>query len=285
MYLLLIAVLFTTGCDYLMPDNGDDQDDAGEEEPTVIAHRGASSVAPENTLAAFSRAIALGADYFELDVQASRDDSLMVIHDAALDRTTDGRGQVSETTYAELRTLDAGSWFDPRFAGEKIPTLREALALAKGKIKVAVEIKADGIAEQVVQRIEAMGMEDQVIIFAFNFENIAIAKEANPAIPVLYLKGAMTREAITRTQRIDGEYVGAGGGNEITRSLIDYAHDRDIKVWRWTVNDVQAMKSLIEAGIDGIITDYPQRLTALLIGDNTSAPDATSGPSETADNE
>lgn len=264
---LLSTSFFATSCDFLY---GGDEDDDTDDRPVVIAHRGASSVAPENTLAAFSRAAALGADYFELDVQVSRNDSLMVIHDATVDRTTDGSGQVSEMTYEELRTLDAGSWFDSTFASERLPTLYEALALAQGSgINVAVEIKADGIAEDVVRLIEEMGMEEEVIVFAFNFDNIAAAKETNSSIPVLYLKGEMTRADIDRTQGIGGEYVGGGGRTEVTPALLSYAHERGIDVWRWTVNSAPEMRALVDVGIDGIITDYPQRLIALL-GEETA---------------
>ncbi len=107
----------------------------------VIAHRGASAEAPENTLAAFARAITLGADWFELDCTLSKDDEIIVIHDDTVDRTTDGAGAVADLTLGELKDLDAGTWKDPKFAKESIPTLGEALELAKGKIGVYIEIK------------------------------------------------------------------------------------------------------------------------------------------------
>ena len=192
----------------------------------------------------------------------------MVIHDDTVDRTTDGSGPVREMTYEALRALDAGSWFGEAFAGEKIPTLYEALALAKeGGIRVAVELKADSIAEDVVRLIEEMGMEEHVILFAFNFDNIAAVKEMNSSLPVLYLKGEMTRSDVERTQGIGGEYVGGGGETEVTPALLRYAHARSVDVWRWTINDASEMRALLGVGVDGIITNYPQRLISVLSED------------------
>jgi len=111
----------------------------------VIAHRGGASMAPENTLAAFKTADSIHADYYELDVQISLDDSLMIMHDASVDRTTNGTGNIAALTYAQLRMLDAGSWFGAKFTGEKIPTFREALMVAKnstGNIGIVVELKS-----------------------------------------------------------------------------------------------------------------------------------------------
>ncbi len=228
----------------------------------IIAHRGASSAEPENTLASFSRAVEYGADYFELDVRISSDDSLTVIHDSSVDRTTNGSGQVNLMTFAQLRKLDAGSWFGPGSANEKIPALREALALAKDKIKVCIEIKADNIVNKVVKLIEEMDMEDRVIIFSFDFNHIAQSKKLNPAVPVLYLKSPMTTADIDLAAGIGAEAAGAGSG--VTQSLIDYAHNKGIEIWKWTVNSTSEMNSLIKMHIDGIITDYPQTLKSLI---------------------
>lgn len=110
----------------------------------VIAHRGASAYAPDNTLAAFRKAMELGADWFELDCHLTRDGALVVMHNGDVDDTTDGTGPIAGKTLAELKKLDAGSWFDPAFAGERVPTLAEALDLAKDRIGVYVEIKGSG---------------------------------------------------------------------------------------------------------------------------------------------
>ena len=123
---LLVLALIQTAHDVMKP----------QDQPLVIAHRGFSGVAPENTLAAFRKAIDVGADMFELDVLLSQDEHVVVIHDDTLERTTNGTGKVIDHTLAELQALDAGSWFSPEFAGEPIPTLEDALRLAKGEILV-----------------------------------------------------------------------------------------------------------------------------------------------------
>ena len=114
----------------------------------VIAHRGASAEAPENTLPAFQLAAEQGADWFELDCQLSADDEVVVIHDATLERTTDGTGRVADHTLAELRALDAGSWFDPRFAGTPIPTLAEALELTPGRHRIGAYVEIKSVADE-----------------------------------------------------------------------------------------------------------------------------------------
>ena len=246
--ILILTALFCVSC--------------ADHKITVIAHRGASSVAPENTLSAFRKAIEFGADYFELDVKASRDDSLMIFHDNTLDRTTDGSGPFGDFTFEQLRSYDAGSWFSKDFSGEKIPTLRESLQLALDyDIKVCVEIKDYDKTPRVVELIEELGVEDRVIIFCFDYDAVAKARQMAPHIPVCFLKGSMTREHIDKLVEIDGEVAGAGGGT--SNGLIDYAHSKNVEFWRWTVNNVDIMKNLIVSGVDGIITDYPQEAIQL----------------------
>ena len=134
----------------------------------VIAHRGFSGRAPENTLAAISEAIAIGADMAEIDVTLTADDRVVVIHDETLDRTTNGAGRVADHGFDEIRNLDAGSWFAPQFAGEKVPTLEEILDTVKGRILLNVEIKSEavgrGISDKVAAAIRHRGMADQVIV-------------------------------------------------------------------------------------------------------------------------
>ena len=142
----------------------------------VVAHRGFSGAAPENTLAAFRKAIEAGSDMIELDIQLSKDGKIVVIHDETLERTTDGQGRVADRTFPEIRKLDAGSWFGSQFSGEKIPTLQEVLELAKGKVLVNIEIKnpAHGqypiteLADQGLEAVKKAGMLNRVIFSSFN---------------------------------------------------------------------------------------------------------------------
>jgi len=228
----------------------------------IIAHRGASSLAPQNTLSAFQLAIDVGADYLELDVRMSSDDSLMVIHDATVDATTDGSGTVNSKTYAQLRALDAGSWFGPGFIGEQIPTLHEALSMAKNNgSKVCVEIKQTGIQTAVLDLIQDLSMTDDVIIFSFDLVELQMIKMTLPAIKVCFLDNSISQTEITNLDGINGEYVGCG--DIPTLDDVEFARDLNVGFFAWTVNDPDDMHKLMSKGIAGIITDDPQEAKGL----------------------
>lgn len=152
----------------------------------TIGHRGSREKAPENTMASFRQAVEDGADGIELDVQLSKDGELVVIHDGTLDRTTNGQGSVSEYTLEEIRNLDAGSWFDPKFAGEKVPTLDESLQWAKGKTRVDIEVKKEATAhitpESLIGAVRAHGMENEVAITSFDRQFVETVEELAPNI-------------------------------------------------------------------------------------------------------
>jgi glycerophosphoryl diester phosphodiesterase len=239
-----------------------------EHQILVIGHRGASSVAPENTLSAFKKAAEFGADYFELDVYLSKDDTIICIHDDSLHRTTNGIGATEEFTYAELQKLDAGSWFDAKFADEPIPTLKQALQLAKeNEIKVCIEVKTSkpSIIGLIYELVEKMEMQNQVILFSFDANQVAEGKGLNASIPALYLVGDMETTDIDYAMQIRADAVGAGG--DVSQELVDAAHEKGMQFWKWTVNDVDDMKMLIEMGVDGIITNYPQLARPLVTMD------------------
>lgn len=230
----------------------------------VIAHRGSSGIAPENTLAAFQKAIDQGIEFFELDVHITKDDSVMVIHDSSVDRTSSNgkTGKVKDMTYAELRKVKVGysEKFGTEFKKEPIPTLREALALAKDKIKVCVEIKAYGAEEEVIRAIRELGMNNQVIVFSFYYPVLAKIRKLDKDIPILYLKGTADEFTLDYAKVLDAKYIGVGGGTKLTRDFIDQAHSEGIRVWRYTVDDEATMKELLEVSIDGIISNYPDRV-------------------------
>lgn len=234
--------------------------------PLVIAHRGGAGMAPENTLAAFQNAVEVNADYFELDVMISSDDSLMIMHDATVDRTTDGSGNIASMTYEELRTLDAGSWFGAEFAGEKIPTLRESLMIAKNStndIGVVVEIKSSDatVPSRVVETIQQCGMQDRVIVSSFSLAQITEVKSLDPTMAV-QLFGSITESNIDQMAAINGEWVGSG--STLTQDLIDYAHVQGIYFNAWTLNAASTMLPAIELGVDAITTDFPVLLHSLM---------------------
>ena len=227
----------------------------------IIAHRGVSSLAPENTLPAFQLGIDLNVDYIELDVQKSSDDSLMVIHNATVDATTSNAGLVSSYSYNDLKLMDAGSWFSSEYMGTEIPTLYEVLALAQGKIKVCVELKASNIESQAMQLIEDMGMLNEVVIFSFSLSQLQIVKNINPNVKVCYLSSVMTSGDITDALSINAEYLGVG--LDPSMANITAAQAAGLLMWNYTVNDGRSMLNKMSKGMDGIITDNAQDMIGL----------------------
>lgn len=240
----------------------------------VIAHRGFSGVAPENTLAAFQKAIDAGADMFELDVLLSRDGHVVVIHDDTVDRTTDGEGPVAAKSLAELKALDAGSWFDPAFAGERIPTLEEALELAQGRILVNVEIKTEavtdhvegGIADETLALVRRLGMMDQIVISSFDPRALAHARQLEPGVKTasLYnhdLQEGMSPEAVMNEVDSTGFNLSR---RQVDTDLIEACHRLERPVAVYTVNEINEMKRVVDLGVDAIFTNYPDRLLDVL---------------------
>ena len=210
---------------------------------------GASPVqAPENTLAAFRAAIAAGADMIELDVHLTRDNEVVVIHDDTLERTTNGKGNVAEKTLAELKSLDAGSWFNPRFAGERIPTLAEVLEIARGRILVNIELKKgknfpytmEELADRTLAVVEKAGMTDQVLFSSFDPAAVNRIREKNPRLPIALIvdkpwekpedPGAGTRYPTLNCRT-----------TVLNEENIRRAHAGGIQVHVWTVNTQEAM--------------------------------------------
>jgi glycerophosphoryl diester phosphodiesterase len=239
--------------------------------PLVFAHRGACKVAPENTLRAFQAAIDLGADGVELDVQYSSDGHLVVMHNPSLEATTDGSGRVTSRTLEELRALDAGSWFDPKFAGTRIPTLDEVLELLRGKLLVNVELKAldvttQSIGADVVAAVRNHNMVDQVVLSTFNPFALRRAKRAGPEIEGALLLApdlpGWTRWGLTRWySRADALHPELP---MVDDTYMAQARKRGLPVRVWTVNEDADMRQMIALGVDAIITDTPDRLKALL---------------------
>lgn len=229
----------------------------------IIAHRGFSGVAPENTLIAFQKAIECGADYFELDVHKTKDGLAVVIHDKSVNRTSSNgvTGKIAEMDYSELGAINVGysKKFDDKFKNEKIPTLREALELAKGKIEVCIEIKVEGVEEEVLKIVNELGVNDEVIIFSFSYSVLTKIRQLDSKIPILFLKSRADKVTIGNAKDIEASAIGVGSLTVITKEFIDYAHSQGIEVWRYTVDNKDKMKKLIDIGLDGLITNFPDR--------------------------
>jgi glycerophosphoryl diester phosphodiesterase len=233
------------------------------------AHRGASGVCPENTMAAFAKAIELGATGIETDVQMTKDGQLVLIHDETLTRTTGTAGWVKDTSLNELKERDAGSWFHTDFKGEKIPTLEELLELAKPTgLILNLELKNSivqypGLEEKTIAAVRAYGMSERVIISSFNHYSLVDCHRIAPEIPtgVLYMEGIYRpwdyAKSIGATALHAYRYA-------VLPEWVREAREHGVIYNPFTVNDPAEMKRLIEAGVAGIITDFPDRLANLL---------------------
>jgi glycerophosphoryl diester phosphodiesterase len=234
----------------------------------VIAHRGAGDLAPDNTLAAVRKGIALGVDYLEADVQTTRDGRLVCSHDDTVDGQTEGSGRIREMTADEIRALDAGSKFSPQFAGERIPFFEEVLAACKGRVGVYVDVK-DAAAEQIVAAIVEQQMADQVIIHVYRIEHARAFKRLTPALPVMVSPGqwaTMKGFAALLTRDLGSEYLNSHV-REWTAEAVEEAHRAGAKVWVDIMGDTdneEAMRRIIAMGVDGMQTDRPDLLLRVL---------------------
>jgi glycerophosphoryl diester phosphodiesterase len=237
--------------------------------PILIAHRGGSLEAPENTLAAFRHAIELGMRYVELDVQMSRDDELVVIHDETVDRTTGGHGPVASLPLEELRKLDAGSHFGPEYAGERIPTLREVLELCTDAgVGVVVEIKSPslypGMVEKMVALIGEMRGRGAENIWCISFDHEAIRKvrTLDAEIPLGYLYEYFEQEFVQPDDSIQA-YCPYFRTALARPDQVARAHELAKLVFVYTVDQEEDMRKVAAAGIDGMVSDRPSLLKRL----------------------
>jgi glycerophosphoryl diester phosphodiesterase len=262
---------------------GEDLEPASRRPLLVIAHRGGAAVWPENTLYAFKRARDLGVDVLEMDAQVTADGVLVVMHDGAVDRTTEGSGPVNRLSLAELKRLDAAYRFSPdggrtfplRGRGITVPTLQEVFkALPDVRFNIEPKQAQPSLVKPLCRMIRDNGMQQKVMIGSFSAQVLAefreecpeVATSASPAEVSTLLAsspaGAERAPALAAKALQVPEYI--GGQRLLTRQLIEAAHARNLEVHAWTINDEESMRRLIELGVDGIMTDYPDRLIALL---------------------
>jgi glycerophosphoryl diester phosphodiesterase len=253
---------------------------AADAAPLVIAHRGDSAHAPENTLAAFDGAVAKRADWVELDAHLSRDGEAIVLHDRTVDRTTDGHGRVADLTVAQIKALDAGAWFAPQFAGERIPTLSEALARLKGRLPVLIELKEVGNdhgqeravrAQQLVRRclavVEQHAMAREVRFHTFYPANLLALRKLARGIPYAFLYDEPDRRVASVLFAKGLSAAGYHPSLENTsRRIVRFAHGMRMSVWSYTANSESDFRKGLALGVDGIITDRPAELRAFLHG-------------------
>jgi glycerophosphoryl diester phosphodiesterase len=250
--------------------------------PLVIGHRGFAEAAPENTLPSFELALDVGADLVELDFRLSKDGVPVVVHDRTLDRTTNARSRwrrrripVASKTAAELATLDAGAWFDPKFAGAGIPRLADALDIIQARGVALIERKA-GAAADCIALLRQKGLINRVIVQSFDWHFLLAFHEAEPAQvlgalgpPAVLANGRRPAAVFKRLSarwldelRKTGAKI-AVWDRRVSKGAIHLAHERGLKVWVYTVNETKLARRLLHLGVDGIITNNPVRIKSL----------------------
>ncbi|NUU63385.1 glycerophosphodiester phosphodiesterase [Paenibacillus agri] len=231
----------------------------------VLAHRGASAYAPENTMEAFKLAIEQRADGFEIDIHITKDGEIVVIHDDTIDRTSNGKGNVTDFTLAELKQYNYNARFEDKYPTAEIPTLRQVLELVKEhRLYLNIEVKDimvqsqkyDGLNVAAAELVKAYDLVDQVIFSSFNHKSMFELKQACPEIKtaLLHFSKFYRGEQYAKTVQADALHplficVDA--------NVVDQAHQAGVQVNAWTVNQVSVMRQMIDAGVDAIITDYP----------------------------
>ncbi len=232
--------------------------------PAVFAHRGARAYAPENTLSSFELALAQGTDAIELDAKLTADGRIIVFHDATLERTTDGKGKVSQKTLAELRELDAGSHFSEKYRGEKIPLLEEVFDALGKKLFINVELKnyttpTDDLVARVCELVKRCGLEAKVLFSSFLPGNLTKARRLLPGVPRGLLAAPGLAGAWARSFAFSfGDYASLNPSiADADSHAVQRVHRLKRRIHVYTVNDPDDMRKLQSWGADGLFTDDP----------------------------
>lgn len=244
--------------------------------PLIIAHRGDSAHRPENTLASFASALELGAELVELDVQLTSDGHVVVLHDPTLDRTTDGSGDVRGLTLAELRRLSAGypGRFGASYAGERVPTLAEVLALLRGRGRAMIEIKRDsvgadplaGIEARTLEEVRRAGMEDDVALISFDRRALLRCREQAPGITRGHIFFRASIDELLEGARAVASTLVMPEKGLLSDALCDRAREAGLKLVTWVVDDAEELRSFERFGLFGVGTNRPGVLIEALAG-------------------
>jgi glycerophosphoryl diester phosphodiesterase len=227
--------------------------------PLLIAHRGASGLAPENTHAAFRTALNYQPDFIECDVQLTKDKHVVVIHDATVDRTSSLKGAISDLTLAELQQGDYGKWYGQPYLNEPIPTLEEVITTYTNQTKLNIEIKGDDTPEDYIPRIldllkDTNGVPNCIITSFHHTYLLELAQLDSQVVTGLIFAHEPSFEYLSQPWKYLSVH-----HKLLTATFVDAAHDHHKQVFAWTVNSIETMNTLIRMGVDGIITDYPNR--------------------------
>ncbi len=233
----------------------------------IIAHRGASSYAPENTMAAFDLALQMEASHLELDVHLTRDDHLVVIHDATVDRTTNGTGPVADQTLTVLQTLDAGAWFGEAFAGARIPTLADVLTRYQGRAHLHIELKGHTahLPQRTVDLVRAHGMAQHVTFTSFQHPHLRTMRAYAPELPTGWLVGEISEAVIAQAHALGCTQL-CPRAPLVTPEIVQRLHAERFRVRAWGVANEALMRQVVEAGADGMTVNFPDKLLAYMAG-------------------
>ena len=233
--------------------------------PLIISHAACAGHAPENTLAGIRAALDLGADAVEVDVRASADSVPILMHDPTIDRTTDGYGAVATLSLAQIKRLDAGiKVFQGAFRGESVPTLAEALAVTRGRALLIAEIKQKDIASQIVEVIHDASALDALMVWSFFPQILAVLRSAEPRLPCCLLAEQATAWPQTRELALRLGLQGVSiHHRSLSQEVANSARRSALALYTWTVDNQEDIQRALGSGVDGIVTNYPERLAGL----------------------
>ncbi|HVZ41401.1 MAG TPA: glycerophosphodiester phosphodiesterase family protein [Candidatus Kapabacteria bacterium] len=240
--------------------------------PLVVAHRGSSGTAPENTMAAVRLGVEAGAAMVEIDVQRTLDDRLIVFHDHVLGRTTNGSGRVDAHAYYEIGTLDAGGWMDERYAGEPVPLLLDVLEYLKGRAYLNIELKRyDGDPENgekllagVLRTVEVADMVPYTLVSSFDHEMLASAAAINPDVPCAVILGPEDRALPSERALPVGARAVVLGKHQLSHERVHDARQHHLPLAVYTINTSEEIERALRYGVDVIVTNFPGRVIAVL---------------------
>ncbi len=234
----------------------------------IVGHRGALGHAPENTLASFRMGLDLGCDLVETDIHLSRDGALVLMHDPEVSRTTNGKGRIKDMTLAEIRRLDAGSWFHERFRGERVPVLGDLLEWAKKRIPVVIEIKGDplpaqGIEAALLAELRRHNLVKDVMVIGFHHDSLKRVKDMEPAVTVGLTYSCRLVDTVGAARATGADSV-RPHWSYWSRELVDEVHKAGLTAHAWVANDEECTAYLAEMGIDSLGVDFPDRVRPYL---------------------
>ena len=247
--------------------------------PKVISHRGANKYAPQNTLAAFEKSVQIGVDGFETDVHITKDEQLVICHNYTIDETSDGEGEISQMTLAQLKSYDFGSYFSPKYAGTRLPTVDEFLSFVETTdISVLnIELKSPkenetAIVRETIRLVKEHGLFDRLIISSFDPKLLVEAKTIDEKCQTGFLycptRMNMWRDRLLKNYVPYARSIGVDALHPhyafVDEKYVESAHEAGIKVNAWTVDSVKAIENMINCKVDGIITNFPDVTNGLI---------------------